>query len=237
MYYIYAYLRDDGTFYYIGKGKGNRAYVKHPRKNGSNILPKDNTRIKILHENLSEDEAIHLEKQLISEHGRKDLGKGRLINLTDGGEGLSGYVRSQETIDKQSEKLRGKKRPLDIVDKIAKANTGKKRSEETKRKLSEAHIGKKDSEETKIKKSKSASKPKSESHKENIKKSKIGDKNPMYGKVSPKKDKPLSEDTKLKLRHANLGKKDSEETRRKKSEAHKKRHAENKSKYKITQEN
>ena len=86
-YYTYAWLREDGTPYYIGKGKNDRAFRK-----GS---PNPN-RVLILKNNLSEFDAFKHEMYMISVLGRKDLGSGILNNLTDGGEGLSGYVFTEE---------------------------------------------------------------------------------------------------------------------------------------------
>ena len=86
-YYTYAYLREDGTPYYIGKGIGKRIF---DRKNRSSCpVPKDKKRIIYLKKNLSEEEAFRHEIYMIAVFGRKDLKTGILRNLTDGGEGFS----------------------------------------------------------------------------------------------------------------------------------------------------
>ena len=88
-YYTYAYLREDGTPYYIGKGKGKRAYKKGK---GETRPPKDKSRIVILKRNLTEEEAFKHEIYMIAVFGRIDLGTGILRNKTDGGDGTSGAV-------------------------------------------------------------------------------------------------------------------------------------------------
>ncbi len=91
IYYVYAYLRSKdsetakaGTPYYIGKGKGRRAYIPHIR-NGKSITPLDKNDIVILEHHLSETIAYNIEEWLIAYHGRVDLCTGILRNLTDGG--------------------------------------------------------------------------------------------------------------------------------------------------------
>lgn len=103
-FYVYAYLRKDGTPYYIGKGKNKRAWSKHTFP-----IPKDQSRIVILEKNLTEIGSLALERRLIKWYGRKDLNTGILINLSDGGESPIGRVCSAEEKQKISLANKGKK--------------------------------------------------------------------------------------------------------------------------------
>jgi hypothetical protein len=91
-FYAYLWLRKDGTPYYVGKGRGNRAFTS---RDHTCHKPVDNSRILILLRD-SEEEAFETEKELIANWGRKDLGTGCLRNLTDGGDGVSGIIFTKE---------------------------------------------------------------------------------------------------------------------------------------------
>ena len=93
-FYVYLYLREDGTPYYVGKGKNKRAYQKHQFV----PVPKTSDRIVFVHTNLSENDALEKESELILQYGRKNNDTGILRNLTDGGEGTSGYKFTPDSI-------------------------------------------------------------------------------------------------------------------------------------------
>ena len=162
-FYVYHWLREDGTPYYIGKGQTNRAFDKRRLY----IPPKN--RIKIIKENLTEKQAFNLEIKEIEKYGRKDLGTGILRNKTEGGDG---HILSEETRSKLSKALKGKnkgKAPWNkglvgvqksnkkggnrpdlspearqrIAEKVRAYNLGKKMSEETKNKISKSNKGNK----------------------------------------------------------------------------------------------
>src|SRR5258708_37388601 len=84
-FYTYLWLREDGTPYYVGKGSGDRAFYKENHK----VNPPPSKDYIIIQEHEDSEEALFAEKFLISYYGRKDLHTGILVNLTDGGDGVS----------------------------------------------------------------------------------------------------------------------------------------------------
>jgi hypothetical protein len=139
-FYTYAYLREDRTPYYIGKGKGERAY----KKSKNDIRPpKDKSRILLLKQNLSEEESFQHEKYMIAVFGRKDLGTGILHNRTDGGDGAAGVLQTEETRLKRSNALKGRPRPEEVKSKIGEKNKGRKQSQEARDKIGNTHKGNK----------------------------------------------------------------------------------------------
>ena len=206
IFYTYAWLREDGTPYYIGKGKGDRAWKKRGR--GVNP-PSDKSKILILKTNLPESEAFRHEIYMIAVFGRKDVGTGILYNFTDGGEGCSGMIHTEEAKRRVSE---ANSNPSEET-RRKKSESGKVKifSEEHRRKLSEAGKNRVLSEESRKKISEKRKGIKfSVEHRRRL--------------SEAAKGKTMSDEARKRVSEVHTGKKTSEETRRKQSEAMKRYH-------------
>lgn len=178
-YFLYRHIRKDtNEVFYVGIGskkygkrldKCDRAYLRTCRtKWWKNIVEKTEYEVEIILESDDENFIISKEIEFIKLYGRKDLGKGSLVNLTDGGEGTNGrkYKMSPESIEKMRKSLtgrklskerclqmskrmkggispmKGKKQTQYCIDRIREVNTGKIVSEETREKIRQTKIGK-----------------------------------------------------------------------------------------------
>lgn len=135
IFYTYAFLRKNGTPYYIGKGSNGRIWDK--RNRCCNPL-KDKSRIIYLKQNLTEEAAFKHEIYMIAVYGRKDLGTGILLNRTNGGEGASGHIQTEEVRAKWSAAM-----TPEVRARISVSNKGRKRSDESRAKMSASAKGNK----------------------------------------------------------------------------------------------
>lgn len=156
-FYTYLWLRENGTPYYVGKGRDKRGFTNNGH---STHRPKHNARIFVQYWE-SEEKAFEMERWYISLFGRKDKSAGILRNLTDGGEGPAGLIHteksratmsifaqgntrcmgrkySEDTLHRMSEIQKGKPRgphTTEHCQNISKAKLGVKKSEEARRNM------------------------------------------------------------------------------------------------------
>jgi hypothetical protein len=96
---VYRHInKSNGEVFYIGIGNSKRPYVKTNRsKEWLEYVVDNKYEVEVLYNNLIWKEAIRIEKELIKEIGRKDLGQGTLVNKSNGGEGQQTHSAWLET--------------------------------------------------------------------------------------------------------------------------------------------
>lgn len=111
MYYTYLHMTPSEEIFYVGKGKGHRAFSHHDRSQEwkSFVLQKKGLIVKIIAEWETEEEAFEHENLLIT--SLNSIGC-KLLNKTDGGRGVRGYKQSQELKDHKSRLLKGYKHKI-----------------------------------------------------------------------------------------------------------------------------
>ena len=174
-YYVYLLIDPiSGEPIYVGKGSGWRIYL-HATSARKGKIPHGNIELfkilrniqnngqKIIHrkvlETSDEQLAFNKERELITQYGRRDQGTGILTNLSDGGDGQSGYQHTEESKRKLSKSSSGENNPMygmsgekapgwkrvvteETRQKLSKALRGREFSKEHREKLRQANTGK-----------------------------------------------------------------------------------------------
>jgi hypothetical protein len=104
MYYVYQHKKaDTNEIFYVGKGKGTRAFNATKRNPyWKRVVAKHGFNVEIIVDNLDEEFSFLVEMETIDAYKKRGI---TLSNLTNGGEGASGFIHSEE----HKKKLKGNK--------------------------------------------------------------------------------------------------------------------------------
>lgn len=131
--YVYKHIRlDTNEVFYIGIGSQigyKRAHSKYNRNlHWKNVVNKTEYIVEIVKDNLSWEDAVNLEIELIKKYGRSDLNEGTLVNMTDGGDGgdtLSNHINRNSILEKFKNRYTGSLNPMygkrhskEVIDKL-----------------------------------------------------------------------------------------------------------------------
>lgn len=193
-FYVYLHSRPCGGVFYVGKGSGNRShdFVKNRNKYYLRTVAKigrKNVQVSVFpcesESNAFEMEVIIIDVLRSANH--------RLVNLTDGGDGVRGYAFTDEARAKMSAAQKGKVLTVEHRAKMSASRTGRVHSQETRDRISAANAGKRRA-------------PFSEEVRRNMSAALMG--------------RPVSEETRQRMVQAQLGKKASPEARNNMSASH-----------------
>ena len=146
-FYVYEHLRSDtGAIFYVGKVTGKRSSVRshHHRNEFWQRIEKKagGFFIQIVAKNIDEELAFLIEQERIAQ--LRTIGI-RLCNMTDGGDGTSGWIKTPEWREKVGAAHRGKVISKETRIKISESvkALGFMHTEEMRQQISAAHKGKK----------------------------------------------------------------------------------------------
>jgi hypothetical protein len=124
-FYVYEHRRKDtGAVFYVGKGCGKRAGNFSSRNRLWKQMAADagGASVGYVVDKVDEEFSFLVEQEYIDKLRR--IGA-KLANLTDGGEGNAGAVRTEDMKRKYAAAKIGKKRPADVVARMRATKTGK----------------------------------------------------------------------------------------------------------------
>ena len=140
-FYVYIHKTLTGRVFYVGKGHGRRAWSHRDRSTRwTATVRKHGLQIEIVESHLLEWYALEREIELISLYGRTNL-----VNMTDGGDGSSGCIPSEETRRKTSQSSALAHSRPGVKDRHRAATKAALSRPETRAKMSTASLGKKQS--------------------------------------------------------------------------------------------
>jgi hypothetical protein len=121
----YHHVRlDTNEVFYVGIGDSDRPYSYDSRNpHWHHIVEKVGYKVIIVENNIKWNDACKWEISEIKRIGRRDLGLGPLVNMTDGGEGTQGVVITEQRKKNVSEGTKKAMKNPEVIQKMKDAKT------------------------------------------------------------------------------------------------------------------